>query len=51
MRKREIRAQRKDAQNRDWLQQRDDEVDDKDVPIDEHQERDEYDRLAREFRG
>lgn len=38
-------------EERDWRDERDDEVDDKDVPVDEYPNRDEYDRLAREFRG
>jgi hypothetical protein len=43
------KQQRNEPAPRDWRDERDD--DDKDVPVDEHPSRDEYDRLAREFRG
>lgn len=54
MTRRQIRAERKAAQQRDhsWTQERDDEIDsDGTLPDEEHTSGEEFAALAREFRG
>lgn len=51
MTKRQIRQQRKEAAERDWRSDRDEDLEQADVPTDEYPGMDEFARLAQEFRG